>query len=670
MVDEVVVRFNADSIWNDPQSIAQVVASVAGSRKNGPGLIEFMQKISDTRGYSAILLKIGEIDELMEGPLVECGFSDVITRVCKRPIDDPKRIRDLVVAEVGDFVRSGEFPVRAAVSELIQLMGAVMQRPDDEEGGGGGSQLGSSPIASEWAEISDCCMSLRKAVNEAAGFDFSAEAVAAAAEAIVTAHLSPEPEAEASVAPTLKALFEPVRSSLEMVKKAVDIARGFAELDSVCAGAPCASALELFSLRWGIFRGTAEPPEVDPFAAAIVELNLRELKELIGGRDPSGIEIEPEKLPLDMLRWKGKKSSLIGVAASVGDEPLRYLIGFHGQKPDAMALPQAVAFGDPETIRMVWDRSDEKERMSNPALIRLAIDFHHVEVARWLLQEQPLWLDLGRLFARATRAFDVLSRLPKGGDALPTLDSVSRVELNPNFDGAVVDAVKTKSTSWLTAALLAGGDPNGHATRRSERRVLGLAAKLGHDDCVRLLLQFGADPNQGGEDGTSALTEGAGYPRVVALLLENDANPNGARILGGDQPLLSAAHAKSVESVRLILANGGDLRRTGDTDVSVLHRALTNTNAECCRELLAHGADPCQEDGGFRETPMHVVAECASLHDDGPERVKILDVLLEAGASVLAVDRSGYTPGQVARRCGASKEVLEWFARHQVGLSV
>jgi hypothetical protein len=75
-------------------------------------------------------------------------------------------------------------------------------------------------------------------------------------------------------------------------------------------------------------------------------------------------EIHPQKIPLDVLRWKGKKASLISVAAAVGGEPLRYLIGFHGQQPDSMARSQAVAFGDPETIRMVWDRSGEEERVS------------------------------------------------------------------------------------------------------------------------------------------------------------------------------------------------------------------------------------------------------------------------------------------------------------------
>jgi ankyrin repeat protein len=419
----------------------------------------------------------------------------------------------------------------------------------------------------------------------------------------------------------------------------------------------------LFSRRWGIFRGTAEPPEVDPFAAAIVELNLRGLKELIGGREPKEIVIEPEKLPLDVLRWKGKKASLISVAAAVGGEPLRYLIGFHGQRLDAMTLPQAVAFGDPETIRMVWDRSDEKERVSNPALIRLAIDFHHVEVARWLLQEQPLWVDVGRLFARETRAFDVLTRLPKGSERLPTLDDVGRIEQNPTFNGTVADAVETKSTSWLAAALLVGGDPDGNTTPPLDGTVVCFAAKSGYEDGVRLLLRFGANPNRR-LNRTNALSEGAAYPRIVALLLEKGANPNGGWAGDYSNPLVCAARAKNIESLRLLLSYGGDARRVDQSGDSVLHAALESTNAECCRELLVHGADPCGQSGFLvRETPMHVAAKYAREYD-GPERVKILDLLFEAGASVLAVDARGCTPGQRARlNRRTSKDVLEWFAR-------
>jgi hypothetical protein len=333
-----------------------------------------------------------------------------------------------------------------------------------------------------------------------------------------------------------------------------------------------------------------------------------------------------------------------------------------------MTLPQAVAFGDAETIRMVWDRSDEKERVSNSALIRLAIDFHHVEVARWLLQEQPLWMDLGRLFARETLAFDVLSRLPKGGEVLPTLENRNRAERNPNFDGAVADAVETKSTSWLAAALLAGGDPNTGITdyEGTLATVLCDAAGVGHEDGVRLLLHFGADPNKSW-DGLSALGAGAQYPRIVALLLDEGANPNERSLIDMYNPLASAAKAKSIESLRLMLARGGDASLVDEYGSNVLHAALTSTTAECCRELLSHGADPCGLGGIHRrETPMHVVAVSAGWPHDGPERVKILELLREAGASVLAVDQDGLTPGQRAREGRrTSKEVLDWFSRHE-----
>jgi hypothetical protein len=99
----------------------------------------------------------------------------------------------------------------------------------------------------------------------------------------------------------------------------------------------------------------------------------------------------------------------------------------------------------------------------------------------------------------------------------------------------------------------------------------------------------------------------------------------------------------------------------------VLHAALEymGIDAECCRELLAHGADPCGHDGIFRDTPMHVVAKNARCWHES-ELVKILDLLLEAGASMLAVNRAGLTPGPVARQDEeTSKDVLEWFSQHE-----
>jgi hypothetical protein len=210
-VDEVVAKFNGDSLWKDPRLIARVVLTVAGSRKNGSELIEFMQKISDTRGYSSILLKVDEIENLMEDPLTECGISDVIDRVCKMPIDHPKMIRDLALSDVCDFIKSAEFPVRAAISGLIPFVDAVTKSLEEGESGGG--QGRNSPSLKDLPEKEGGYASLREAVEEAARFEFNAGAVTAAAEAAVAAHFTPEPRAaEASVASALTAT-DPVVSA-------------------------------------------------------------------------------------------------------------------------------------------------------------------------------------------------------------------------------------------------------------------------------------------------------------------------------------------------------------------------------------------------------------------------------------------------------------------------
>jgi ankyrin repeat protein len=187
---------------------------------------------------------------------------------------------------------------------------------------------------------------------------------------------------------------------------------------------------------------------------------------------------------------------------------------------------------------------------------------------------------------------------------------------------------------------------------------------FGSEEGVRLLLHFGADPNKEGYCGSNALALGAGYRAIVKLLLEKGADPNAFGLSDLDRPLVAAARAKNLESLRLMLAHGGDARRNvyGWT---VLLSASRFTNAECCRELLAHGAHS-RSCHSFHGTPMHMVVSYPNGRD-GPECVKILELLLDAGASVQARDGHGFTPGQLARRTPwASKEVLEWFSRHEV----
>jgi hypothetical protein len=404
-VDEVVVKFNEDSTWQDLCVIVQLVSTVAGSRKNGAELIEFMTKLSDIRGYSAVLRQVEEIEKLLESPSLEEEVTSVIVR--------EQSNRDATNCEVRGFIESETLPVRAAVAELLPLMDAIVDPLAVRHPATGGGTGSVAVVAG-----GDNHARLREAVEEAALMKFSAEAVVAGAEA------AGESAMAWSKASALNVVFEPLRVSLEAVKQRVEVARGFDALDGACAGAPCTSALELFALEWGLFRGTAVVREVDPLAAAIVAQDLTRVKELIGGYEAGKIVIDVEKLPLGLPGWPRKEVNLLEIASGVGGQVLRYLLEFHGLKPEPhrdFALEHAIAVGDPETIRMLWDRTAAEARVKWKWPIVSSVEFHRVEVERWLIAEHPPWLGLARRVAREKRALDVLSCLPEGDEELPPL---------------------------------------------------------------------------------------------------------------------------------------------------------------------------------------------------------------------------------------------------------
>jgi hypothetical protein len=102
--------------------------------------------------------------------------------------------------------------------------------------------------------------------------------VVAAAQALMEADFA-ESAMRTSMVSALQAVFEPLRIYLEAVKQKVDVARGLEALVEACV-----SALELVALRWSSFRGTAQQPVADPFAAAVVA-RAAQLKQVTGDHD-------------------------------------------------------------------------------------------------------------------------------------------------------------------------------------------------------------------------------------------------------------------------------------------------------------------------------------------------------------------------------------------------
>ena len=146
-----------------------------------------------------------------------------------------------------------------------------------------------------------------------------------------------------------------------------------------------------------------------------------------------------------------------------------------------------------------------------------------------------------------------------------------------------------------TALLDAGADPNTgffeetHQPHREWESVLYGAAGIAHDpDLTRLLLERGADPNDGETPYHAPETSDN---RAIVVLLES------GRLTADSHAtmLLRKADWHDYEGLRLLLEHGVDPNHTGRWPHSALHQAIRRDNALRNIELLLdHGADPAQ----------------------------------------------------------------------------
>ena len=120
------------------------------------------------------------------------------------------------------------------------------------------------------------------------------------------------------------------------------------------------------------------------------------------------------------------------------------------------------------------------------------------------------------------------------------------------------------------------------------------AVARGHADCVRLLLDNGADPNaQVHSLAKTALLAAASVAVVTAdtvdivgLLLHSGADPNVATS-SGRTALMSAARAGNVDAVRLLLAFGADPKATDRWDRTAISLATEQLQTAVEAVLIA-----------------------------------------------------------------------------------
>ncbi len=189
-------------------------------------------------------------------------------------------------------------------------------------------------------------------------------------------------------------------------------------------------------------------------------------------------------------------------------------------------------------------------------------------------------------------------------------------------------ALKARNHPLVDTLLAAGANPN-QCTDWGPP-VLGLAARAGDIDSMRLLLAHGAKINA--SCNLTALTAVAsdGKPDMVSFLLSAGADVNIVStkgVTGDETALAGAAKAGHIEIMQTLLAAHADVHKRGD---AALFAAISGGQVEAVRILLAAGANANARDplGGPYATPL-ALAEAGGGNDHS---TAILDLLRERGA--------------------------------------
>ena len=202
--------------------------------------------------------------------------------------------------------------------------------------------------------------------------------------------------------------------------------------------------------------------------------------------------------------------------------------------------------------------------------------------------------------------------------------------------GSIFAAAEVGDLEALNKLLAAdGADVN--ATNKSGYTALQLAVRKGQQDAAALLLEKGANVNAQRKGRTPL--DFAGKNTELAALLR--AKGGLTRLeLRAEQDILYAAANGYAEAILRYIEKGGDVNKTNRKGYSALHFAANSGYVEVVRVLVANKIEVDAAANRYNKTGLHYAARHG--------RKEIATLLLDKGANVNAVDRSGRTPVDIA----------------------
>ncbi|CAM9701757.1 unnamed protein product [Chrysoparadoxa australica] len=191
-------------------------------------------------------------------------------------------------------------------------------------------------------------------------------------------------------------------------------------------------------------------------------------------------------------------------------------------------------------------------------------------------------------------------------------------------DGAATTPLIIASHNGHEACVrvLLDGGADINAAKRSGKTALMYSARRGHLNVLQLLLQRGADVHQKDSNENNALYWACdrGHTKCVAALLDAGTDING-HMMNGFTALMAAALESHLPVLQLLLQRGADVNQTDKQGNNALGAACCRGHAACATVLLDAGASQLNENG------YHVLHP-ASAHG----YLDVVEVLLKRGA--------------------------------------
>lgn len=228
------------------------------------------------------------------------------------------------------------------------------------------------------------------------------------------------------------------------------------------------------------------------------------------------------------------------------------------------------------------------------------------------------WIDQGAAWPEA--ALEEVLPVEKAGPADPRGEPLFRAIRNGQLAG--VRAILEKDKSLVDVKGIGGAMP------------LMYAALHAGVDCMRLLVDGGADVNARNAAGATALMWAASDPAKVRLLLDRGANVNVASQDGKTALLIAARNAGAVATVKLLVDAGAKVDAADLQGAGVLTQAALAGDLEILKLLIAKGANVnAKATSGFTALMAAVALRCAGC----------VELLLARGADVNATTKRGFT---------------------------